>query len=124
MSDKIIVSAIDCVVSLGVSAEERAVKQRLSVDVEVSTDTRAAARSDGLGETIDYGPIVALVVDLAASREFHLIETLAEAVATGVLADHGGQVVRVVIRKTPPPLAAQVGFVAVEIVRTAPADSP
>ena len=122
MSDKIIVSAIDCVVSLGVSDEERAVKQRLSVDVEVSTDTRAAARTDSLEDAIDYGPIVALVVELAASRQFHLIETLAEAIATAVLNGHGGEAVRVVIRKTPPPLAAQVAFVAAEIVRTAARD--
>lgn len=118
MSDKILVSAIDCVVSLGVSAEERAVKQRLSVDVEVSTDTRKAARSDSLEDAIDYGPIVEMVVGLAASKEFHLIETLAEAIANAVLIGHDGHSVRVVIRKTPPPLAAQVDFVAVEIVRT------
>jgi len=118
-ADKIIVSAIDCVVALGVSPEERAVKQRLSVDVEVQTDTRRAARSDSLDDAIDYGPIVQVVVDLAASQEYHLIETLAEAIATRVLRDHGGEAVRVVIRKSPPPLAAQVAFVATEIVRTA-----
>jgi dihydroneopterin aldolase len=122
MPDKVVVSAIDCVVALGVSAEERAVKQRLSVDVEISTDTRAAARSDSLEDAIDYAPIVSLVVDLAARQAYHLIETLAEAIAREVLTNFGGAVARVVIRKTPPPLAARVAFVAVEIERTAARD--
>lgn len=119
MTDRVVVSAIECVVAIGVTPEERAVKQRLSVDVEVTTDTRPAARSDCIDDAIDYGPIVALVAGVTTGKEFHLIETLAEEIASRVLGDTGGQAVRVVIRKTPPPLAARVGFVAVEIERSA-----
>jgi len=115
--DKIIVQAIDCSAAIGVSSEERAMKQRLSVDVEVSTDTRAAARTDSLRDTLDYGVIAGLVVELAGRREYHLLETLAEAIAGRVLADCGGDQVRVLVRKMHPPLEERVAFVGVEIVR-------
>ncbi len=117
MSDKIIVSQIDCITSIGVSIEERSLKTVLSVDVEISTDTRPAARSDSLEDAIDYAAVVDLVVRLGACREYKLVETLAEEVARVVLADCGGTAVRVQIRKHPPPLEAPVGFVAIEIVR-------
>jgi len=123
MSDRVVVSAVECIVGIGVTAEERAVRQRLSVDIEVSTDTRRAARSDSLEDAIDYGPIVAMLADLTSGREFHLIETLAEEISERVLRDFGGEAVRVVVRKHPPPLALPVGFVAVEIWRSAPGRS-
>jgi len=120
MTDKLIVSAIDCVVSLGVTPEERAVKQRLSIDVEISTDTRKAARSDSLEDAIDYGGIVTLIADLSRRGEYRLIETLAEEIAARVLGYSGGVAVCVRVRKRPPPLDARIGFASVEIVRTAP----
>ena len=118
LTDKILVSEIECVAAIGVTAEERKVKQRLSVDVEVSTDTRRAAQTDRLKDTIDYAQIVTLVVELAGSREFHLVETFAELIAGRVRADLGGGTIRVVVRKSPPDLSDQVRFVSVEIART------
>jgi dihydroneopterin aldolase len=118
MPDKIIVSAIDCVAAIGVGPEERALRHRLSVDIEVSTDTRIAAGSDSLEDAIDYSGIVSLVSRLAGEREYHLIETLAERIAGRVLSDCGGDSVTVRVRKMPPPLEARVGFVAVEVVRS------
>jgi len=120
MKDKIVVSGIDCVSAIGVGPEERTLRHRLSVDVEVSTDTRPAAMSDSLDDAVDYVGIVKIVVELAGEREYHLIETLAERIAARVLGDCGGLSVRVCVRKMPPPLDAGVGFVAVEIVRPAP----
>lgn len=119
MTDKVVVRGLECVVAIGVSAEERAVPQRLSIDIEISTDTRQAARTDSLEDAIDYGPIVAMVVRLVSGREYRLIERLAEDVAAAVLAQHGGEGVRVVVRKVPPPLAAPLRYVAVEVERKA-----
>ena len=115
--DKICVSDIDCVAAIGVTPEERTIKQRLSVDVEVATDIRKAARSDSLKDALDYAEVVKLVLDLAASRDFHLIETFAELIAGRVLSDLSGDTVRVVVRKLTPVLSSRVRFVAVEIVR-------
>lgn len=117
MTDIVIVSGIDCVAAVGVSSAERSLKHRLSVDVEVSTDTRQAGRSDSLEDAIDYADVVSLVARIAGEREYALIEALAERIAGGVLSECGGQSVRVRVRKMPPPLASRVGFVGVEIVR-------
>ena len=116
-SDKIHVSDIDCVAAIGVTPEERTMRQRLSVDVEVATDVRQAARSDSLKDALDYAQIVNLVVELAGSRDFHLIETFAELIASRVLSDLNCETVRVVVRKLTPVLSSRVRFVAVEIVR-------
>ena len=121
--DKIFISDIDCVAAIGVTAEERTMKQRLSVDVEVATDLRNAARSDSLKDALDYAEVVRLVVELAGSRDFHLIETFAELIAGRVLSDLSGDTVRVVVRKLTPVLSSRVRFVSVEIVRARGADA-
>jgi dihydroneopterin aldolase len=118
-ADRLFVADIDCVAAIGVSPEERTMKQRLSVDVEVETDIRDAARTDSLKDALDYSEIVSIVVSLAANRDYHLIETLAEQIATRVLADLNSDVVRVVVRKLNPVLSSRVRFVSVEIVRSA-----
>ena len=115
--DKIFVSDIDCVAAIGVTSEERTIKQRLSVDVEVATDVRKAARSDSFKDALDYAEVVRIVVELAGSRDFHLIETFAELIAGRVLSDLSGDTARVVVRKLAPVLSSRVRFVSVEIVR-------
>jgi dihydroneopterin aldolase len=118
MADRILVSAIECVSAIGVSTPERSLGNRLSIDVEVSTDTRGAAASDSIEDAVDYSEIVALVARLAGDGEYHLIEALAERIATAVLEDFGVREVRVAVRKQPPPMAAPVGSVGVDIFRT------
>jgi dihydroneopterin aldolase len=119
-ADKIFVSGIDCVAAIGVTSEERTMQQRLSVDVEIETDIRRAAGTDSLRDAQDYARVVALVVEIAADRDFHLIETLAESVASRVLKDFPTPRVRVLVRKLTPVLASRVNFVSVEIVRERP----
>ncbi len=118
-SDKIFVSGIDCVAAIGVTRQERTMKQRLSVDVEMTTDIREAARTDSLKDAMDYSGVASAVVEIASGRDFHLIETLAEQIADRVLSTFQPGAVRVVVRKLTPVLASRVNFVSVEIVRTA-----
>jgi dihydroneopterin aldolase len=116
--DKIFVSGIDCVAAIGVTPEERTMRQRLSVDVEMTADIRRAAQSDSLKDAMDYSGVASSVVEIASGRDFHLIETLAEQIATRVLSDFRTDTVRVVVRKLTPVLASRVNFVSVEIVRS------
>lgn len=118
MADRILVSEIDCVAAIGVSNAERGLGNRLSVDVEITTDTRPAAASDSIEDTLDYSEVVALVVRLAGEGEYRLIEALAERIAAAVLEGFPTREVRVRVRKLPPPMAAAVGWVAVEVLRT------
>src|SRR5215813_13297108 len=51
--DKILIHGIDCVAAIGVTSEERTIKQRLSIDIEILVDAARAAQNDSLKETID-----------------------------------------------------------------------
>jgi dihydroneopterin aldolase len=116
--DKILVSSIDCVAAIGVTAEERTIRQRLSIDVEVLVDAARAARADSLKDTIDYSRVATLVMDVCRGRDFHLIETLAEQLAARILAEFPTPQVRLLVRKISPVVEPRVSHVSIEIVRS------
>ena len=115
--DNILISRIDCLAIVGVTPEERALKQRLSVDVEFSVDARKAAMSDSLHDAIDYGQVAAVVAQVCASQPFHLIETVAERIAERVLSEFPTTGTRVLVRKISPVAEPGVDYVSVEITR-------
>ena len=116
--DKILISAIDCVAAIGVTAEERTIKQRLSIDVEILTDAARAAQNDSLKDALDYSKVATLVMEVCRSRDFHLIETLAELLASRILAGFPTPQVRVLVRKISPVAEPRVNHVSIEIVRS------
>jgi len=115
-TDKIFISRIDCVVHIGVTAEERTMKQRLSIDLEFTIDNRKAAETDSLRDAVDYSRVAKVVADVCADREFRLIETVAEQIASRVLSDFPIAELRVLVRKVPV-VEPSVAYVSVEIVR-------
>jgi 7,8-dihydroneopterin aldolase/epimerase/oxygenase len=123
-TDKILISRIDCVASIGVTPEERTIKQRLSIDLEFSADAARAAQNDSLKDAVDYSRVAAVVMQVCQSRPFHLIETVAEHVAARVLADFPIIQVRVLVRKLSPVVEPRVEYVSVEILRTARGRNP
>ena len=116
--DKILISSIDCVAAIGVTAEERTIKQRLSIDVEILTDAARAAHADSLKDAVDYSKVAILVMQVCRSRDFHLIETLAELLAGRILADFPVPQVRILVRKISPVVEPRVNYVSIEIVRS------
>jgi dihydroneopterin aldolase len=116
--DKIFIAAIDCVAAIGVTPEERTIKQRLSIDVEILVDAARAARTDSLKDAIDYSQVAVLVLQICQSRDFHLIETVAELLAGRILADFPTPQVRVLVRKISPVVEPRVNYVSIEIVRS------
>jgi dihydroneopterin aldolase len=100
-TDRILISAIDCLAAVGVTSEERAVKQHLSVDLEFLIDASKPARTDSIEDTIDYARVAAAVAEVCASQPFHLIETIT----------------KVLVRKISPIATPRVDYVSVEIVR-------
>lgn len=116
--DKILISGIDCVAAIGVTSEERTMKQRLSIDVEFHLDSARPAQTDSLKDAIDYAVVAGAVADVCRSRDFHLIETLAEMIAGRILGSFQISTVRVLVRKLSPVLEPRVQYVSVEIVRS------
>ncbi|OLE86788.1 MAG: dihydroneopterin aldolase [Acidobacteria bacterium 13_1_20CM_2_55_15] len=116
--DRILIAGIDCVAAIGVTPEERTMKQRLSIDVEIATDISQAARSDSLKDALDYSKVATVVTEVCRSRDFHLIETVAELLAGRILAEFLAPRVRILVRKISPVLEPRVNYVSVEIVRS------
>ena len=116
--DKIFISGIDCVTAIGVTTEERTIRQRLSIDVEFPMDSAKAARTDSLKDTLDYSRVATAVLDVCRSRDFHLIETVAEGIAARILGDFPTPEVRVIVRKHSPVQEPRVNYVSIEIVRS------
>src|SRR5262245_40510136 len=117
-SDKILINGIDCVAAIGVTPEERTIRQRLSIDVELLTDTAKAAKTDSLRGAIDYASVAAVVAEVCRMRDYHLIETVAESIADKILTGFPLSQVRIVVRKISPVAEPRVNYVSVEIVRS------
>ena len=72
---------------IGVYPWERTVRQVLEFDLEMARDTAAAARSDAIADALDYHAVAERVRALAAVSSCQLVETLAETVATALMAE-------------------------------------
>jgi dihydroneopterin aldolase len=66
---------------------------------------------------VDYDTVARTVAEVCSSREFHLIETVAEQIASRVLEMFNIAQVRIRVRKLSPIAAPLVDYVSVEIVR-------
>ena len=61
MTDELSVTGIECFAHHGVFDFERRAGQTFVVDLVLGLDTRAAAASDDLAETVNYGTLVTAV---------------------------------------------------------------
>ena len=116
-NDRIHISDMECLTAIGITAQERASKQQLFVDAEFPIDCPRAAATDSIDDAVDYDIVARTVADVCASEEFHLIETVAERVASRILEQFQVLQVRVRVRKISPVAAPRVAYVSIEIVR-------
>jgi dihydroneopterin aldolase len=100
----------------GCLADERSAGVHLDVDVEVRTDTRGAARTDRVEDTIDYARLVEKCRRVVEDDSYHLVETVAERLAEGLLEEPRVASVRVRVAKRPP-LAVAVDRFSVVVER-------
>lgn len=101
----------------GVYAEERAAGQPFEVDVRLTLDLSAAARSDDVVDTVHYGELAQQVVAVVEGEPVQLIETLAERVAATCLAHELVRQVRVTVHKPEAPIDVPFRDVTVTIER-------
>lgn len=102
----------------GVLDHERRLGQEFIVDLAVGLDLQAAADSDDLADTVDYGSLAHQVVGLVAGEQYQLIERLAERLAAMVLADGRVREVTVTVHKPSAPFTVPVAEAAVTLTRT------
>jgi dihydroneopterin aldolase len=81
MSDYVIAHKIETFCRIGWPEEERLFPQRLLVSLRMGVDTRPAAHSIRLEDSVCYLQVCDTVRELGASRTWVLVEELAEALA-------------------------------------------
>lgn len=113
--DVIFLHALHVEAVVGVFSWERHIKQGMVIDLDLYTDTRAAARSDRLEDSLDYKCIAKRVRELAGSSHFRLVESLAESIASSLLKEFPVSCLRLRIDKRGAVRGAR--GVGVEIVR-------
>ena len=114
MADALIIQDVAVACRIGVSEEERAEPQTIWIDLELAIDAAAAAARDDVRSTIDYARLVGAITQLVQAASYHLLETVAEEVASLVLKEFDTPWVRVRVRKKALP---GIEFAAVEIER-------
>ena len=101
----------------GALPEEHQRAQPFELDLDIWGDVGAAALSDRLSDTADYGALAARAAQVVATTSYALLEALARAVAAALLeADARVQAVAVTVRKLRPPLALDVDTVGVRLL--------
>ena len=121
--DRITLSSMRYEGVIGATEEERVFPQMLEVDLEIETDLAVASATDALADTVDYGPLVALTERTVEGSTFTLLEGLAGALATSVLATSPAiAAVTVRVRKLAVPMDVSMDFAQVEIHRARTSD--
>jgi dihydroneopterin aldolase len=101
----------------GVLPHERQDGQTFVVDVVVEVDTRPAAQSDDLADTVDYAALADGLVAIITGEPVDLIETLAARLADVALADGRVRAAEVTVHKPDAPVGHPVDDVVVRIIR-------
>ena len=115
--DRIFLQEVRLQVLLGVTDEERSRPQEVLLDLEMDFNTSAAGSSDQLQDTVDYAAVHRTIERAAAHRPYHLIEALAETIASEVLREFHFPRVRLLLKKPGALRHRHVGASAVEIER-------
>jgi dihydroneopterin aldolase len=110
--DKLFLHELRVEAIIGFWEWERRVKQIVSIDLEVATDAKAAARVDAVEGALNYERLSQRVLEFVGGSEFKLVETLAEAIAEIAVKEFKAPWVKVSVAKPGAiPRARDVGVV-------------
>jgi dihydroneopterin aldolase len=116
--DELSVLGVECFAHHGVFDFERREGQVFVVDLVLGIDTRPAAASDDLADTVNYGTLVDDVKAAVERDPVDLIETVAQRIADVCLLDTRVEWARVTLHKPDAPIDATYSDVALTITRT------
>lgn len=117
MTDELSIRGIECFGHHGVFDFERRDGQRFVIDLVLGIETRLAATSDDLHDTVDYGSLVTRVKAAVEADPVDLIETLAQRLADVCLLDGRVEWAQVTVHKPEAPIDATYSDVALTITR-------
>jgi dihydroneopterin aldolase len=84
---KISIVDLEVFYHVGVPDEERARPQRLLLTLELEADFTAAARTDAIGDTVDYFAVTQRLSKFGNGRSWKLIEKLAADIGATITAE-------------------------------------
>lgn len=113
----VFVSNLEVLTIIGVHDAEKRAPQRVVATVDLKVRETGPTRSDRLVDVLDYAEVVRLVERLTRQGHVNLLETLAERIAEGCLADNRVLAVRVRLEK--PDVIPNARSVGIEIERVA-----
>ena len=118
MADKIILTGLELFGRHGCTEAERKYSQPFVVDAELEFDFSQAGKSDDLADTIDYVAVLADIRAIVEGTPRNLIETVAIEIAETLLNRHAKlDAVKIILRKTDPPVDEKFSGAAVEVTR-------
>ena len=117
-TDRLAVRGIEVFAHHGVFDFERRDGQKFVVDLVLGLDTRSAAATDDLRDTVDYGTLVMSVKDAIETDPVDLVETLAQRIADICLKDGRVTWTEVTVHKPDAPIQAAFSDVALTIFRS------
>ena len=117
MTDQLSVTGIECFGHHGVFEFERREGQVFVIDLVLGLDTRPAAATDDLRDTVDYGSLVAAVKAAVERDPVDLIETLAQRIADVCLLADRVEWAGVTVHKPDAPIEATFSDVTLRIER-------
>ena len=119
-ADRIALTGIRVFGRHGVYDDERRDGQDFVVDVTMHVDTRRAAATDDVADTVHYGEIAEQIAAIVGGEPVNLLETLAARIAERLLESSKISAVRVTVHKPHAPIPVPFNDVSVTIDRSAP----
>lgn len=99
----------------GASADERRSSRRFQVDVDLHLPLGRAAESDRLTDTVNYGEVCELIVQIGEARPYRLLEALAAAMLREMHARWPQARIAIELRKLHPPCLGNPDYTAVRL---------
>jgi len=116
--DKLIMSRMAFYGYHGVFPEENKLGQQFYVDVELGLPLAKAGMSDDVADTVNYAEVYNTIQGVVEGQTFHLIEALAENIASAVLQTYTSiNEITVRVLKPNPPFKIFFDGVTVELTR-------
>jgi 7,8-dihydroneopterin aldolase/epimerase/oxygenase len=116
VTDSVFVRGLEFEGNHGYSAAERRGTRRFRANLTIEVDLGVATRSDRLGDTVDYGKVCEIAVELGTKSTFRLLEALAGAIGAKIQERYPHVRVAIELEKLAPPCPGVPAACGVRIV--------
>jgi len=84
---------------IGIYDWERKIRQIVSLDIEMASDIKKAAKTDKIDDTLSYKDVAKRLIEFVEQSEYELVEALAEEICRIVLDEFDVPWVRLTLHK-------------------------